>query len=125
MQTIGSKREESMENITAIYAVVTGIVIRLAIPIGITAVAIIFLRRLDNRWQAEAEEQLLLPVVEKEKCWEIKGCTAEMRASCAGYQSKEPCWQALREENGHLQERCLGCEIFKEAPLPITTYITT
>lgn len=108
-----------METFTAVLAVVTGIAIRLAIPIGITAIAVYFLRRLDTRWRAEAEEQLLLPVVEKAKCWEIKGCSPEMRATCAGYQSEEPCWQAFREENGHLQERCLGCDIFKEAPLPV------
>jgi len=108
-----------METFTAVLAVVTGIAIRLAIPIGITAIAVYFLRRLDTRWRTEAEEQLLLPVVEKAKCWEIKGCSPEMRATCAGYQSEEPCWQAFREENGHLQERCLGCDIFKEAPLPV------
>jgi len=119
MQTTGSKREESMENITAIYAVVTGIVIRLAIPIGITAIAILVLRRLDTRWQAEAEEQLLLPVVEKTNCWEIKDCSPEMRASCAGCQSEQPCWQAHRKENGYLQERCLGCDVFKDAPVPV------
>ena len=108
-----------METITAILAVITGIALRLAIPIGITAIAIYFLRRLDNRWQAEAKEQLLLPVVEKTKCWEIHGCTAEMRAACAGYQSELPCWQAFREENnGYLQERCLGCDVFKKAPIP-------
>ena len=107
-----------MEIMTAVLAVVAGIALRLAIPIAITAIAIFFLRRLDNRWQAEAEEQLLLPVVEKVKCWEIHGCTAEMRATCAGYKSEQPCWQAFREENGHLQERCLGCDIFQKAPIP-------
>ena len=107
-----------MEIITAVLAVITGIALRLAIPIGITAIAIYFLRRLDIRWQAEAEEQLLLPVVDKAKCWEIKGCTAEMRATCAGYQSKQPCWQALRKENGYLQERCLECDVFQKAPIP-------
>ena len=108
-----------METFTAALAVVTGIALRLAIPIGITAIAIYFLRRLDTRWQAEAEEQLLLPAVEKAKCWEINGCTAEMRATCAGYQSEQPCWQAFREDNGYLQERCLGCDVFQKAPIPV------
>lgn len=108
-----------METITAVLAVITGIALRLAIPIGITAIAIFFLRRLDTRWRAEAEEKLLLPVVEKAQCWKTKDCKAEMRATCAGYNSELPCWQAFREENGHLQERCLGCEVFKEAPVPI------
>lgn len=107
-----------MEIITAVLAVITGIALRLAIPIGITAIAIYFLRHLDNRWQAEAEEQLLLPVVEKAKCWEVNGCTAEMRASCDGYQSELPCWQAFRTKNGYLQERCLACDVFQKAPVP-------
>jgi len=108
-----------METITATLAVITGFALRLAIPIAITAIAITFLKRLDIRWQAEAEEQLLLPVVKKVKCWEINNCTAEMRAACAGYQSEQPCWQALREENGYLQDRCLGCDVFKQAPVPV------
>jgi len=107
-----------METITPLLAVIAGIALRLAIPIVITAIAVYFLRRLDNRWQAEAEEQLLLPVVEKVKCWEIKGCTAEMRATCIGYQSEQPCWQAFREKSGQLQERCLGCNVFQQAPIP-------
>ena len=107
-----------MEAITPLLAVITGFAIRLAVPILITAVAIYFLKRMDTRWQAEAEKQLLLQPVEKVKCWEIKGCTAEMRATCAGYQSNQPCWQAFREENGHLQERCLGCDVFQHAPVP-------
>ena len=107
-----------MEAITPLLAVITGFAIRLAVPILITAVAIHFLKRLDTRWQAEAEEQLLLQPVEKIKCWEIKGCTAEKRATCAGYLSNQPCWQAFREENGHLKERCLGCDIFRESPVP-------
>jgi len=108
-----------MDIITSLLAITTGFALRLAIPIAITAVAIYFLRRLDTRWQAEAEEQLLLPVVEKPKCWEVNGCTPEMRATCAGYQSDQPCWQAFREENGYLKERCLGCDVFQKAPIPI------
>ena len=107
-----------MDGLTPLLAIVTGFALRLAIPIAITAIAIYFLRRLDNRWQAEAEQQLLQPVVEKIKCWEINGCTPEMRAKCVGYQSKQPCWQAFRSENGHLQERCLGCDVFQQAPIP-------
>jgi hypothetical protein len=108
-----------MDALTHLFAVITGFALRLAIPIAITAIAIYFLRRLDTRWQAEAEEQLLLPVVEKPKCWEVNGCTPEMRATCAGYQSDQPCWQAFREENGHLKERCLGCDVFRKAPIPV------
>jgi hypothetical protein len=119
MQTTGSNREDGMDTLTPLLAVITGFALRLAIPIGITAIAIYFLRIMDTRWQAEAKEQLLQPVVEKTKCWEINGCTPEMQANCAGYQSEQPCWQAFREENGYLQERCLGCDVFQQAPIPV------
>ena len=41
------------------------------------------------------------------------------KQTCAGYQSEQPCWQAFREENGYLQERCLGCDVFQQAPIPV------
>ena len=107
-----------MDVTPTMLAVIIGIALRLAIPIAITAIAVYFLRHLDNRWQAEAEEQLLLPVVEKARCWEVKGCTPEMQADCAGYLSEEPCWQAFREESGYLKEHCLGCDVFQQAPIP-------
>jgi len=108
-----------METNMAMFAVITGFALRLAIPVGITAAAIYFLRQLDTRWKAEAEQQLQLPVVEKPKCWEVRGCSDEMRANCPGFQSKQPCWQALRKENGYLKESCLDCDVFRKAPIPV------
>ncbi len=108
-----------MDTFTPLLAVISGFALRLAIPIGITAIVIYFLKSLDVRWQAEAEEKLLLPTVEKPKCWETHGCSAEKRESCPSYQSEQPCWQAFREESGYLQERCLGCVVFQKAPIPV------
>lgn len=107
-----------METTSAVFAVVIGFTLRLAIPIAITGVAIYFLRHLDTRWKEEAERLGLQFVVEKPKCWEIKGCSPEARATCKGYLSEQPCWQALRKENGYLQDRCLGCNVFHKAPVP-------
>ncbi len=107
-----------MDTINSVLVVFAGLILRLAIPIAITAIGIYFLRRLDLRWQTEAQVELLLPVVEKTKCWEINDCSDEMKEDCAGYQSEEPCWQALRKGNGYLQEQCLGCDIFQQAPNP-------
>lgn len=108
-----------MDNFTSLFAVITGFAFRLAIPMAITAIAIYFLRKLDTRWQVEAEERLLGPAVEKPNCWEVNNCSPEERESCPGYQSEQPCWQTFRAENGYLQERCLGCEVFKQAPVPV------
>ena len=107
-----------MDTLTPLLAIVAGFALRLAIPIAVTAIAIYFLRRLDARWRAEAETEALQPVVEKPRCWEIKNCTPEMRATCPGYSSEAPCWQARREENGYLQDKCLECDVFRKAPVP-------
>jgi hypothetical protein len=107
-----------MNILTPLLVIIAGFALRLAIPIAITAIAIYFLRRLDARWQAEAEIKVLKPVVEKPRCWEINKCTPEMRATCPGYLSEAPCWQAQRKENGYLQEKCLGCDVFRKAPVP-------
>ena len=108
-----------METIISLLAVITGFVLRFGIPIAITVVAIYILRRLDARWQAEAETEVSLPVVEKPQCWKTMNCTPEMRASCPGYLSEAPCWQARRKENGYLQDKCLECDIFLKAPIPV------
>lgn len=107
-----------METLTEILAVITGFALRLAIPIAITAIAVYFLRKLDARWQTEADEQPLLPVVEKPECWDAHNCPLKDREMCPGYQSDKPCWQAFRSKNGHLQEKCIGCDVFEKAPMP-------
>jgi hypothetical protein len=113
-----------MEWIEGVAALVLGLVIRLGIPVLITVLLVRGLRRLDERWQAEAEVQrsqaASTPKTKKIKCWEIKGCAAEQRAACQAHARPEcPCWQTFRDDSGHLQERCLGCEVFRESPVPI------
>jgi hypothetical protein len=105
-----------METITSILVVIAGLLIRLAIPIALTALLIFFLRRLDARWQAEAE--LPQPKVETTECWKIKNCSTEQRKNCVAYQATLPCWQVKRLPNGYLRDECLSCEIFTEAPMP-------
>jgi len=104
-----------METITSLLAIITGLLIRLAIPIAVTALMIYFLRKLDRRWQSEAR----LPVlVEKQKCWEVKNCTPEQIKNCEAGQSPLPCWQFRRLPNGYLREECISCEVFRKAPIP-------
>ena len=105
-----------MENLISLLVLIAGLLIRLAIPIVLTAVLIFFLRKLDTHWQAEAE--LPQTVVQTTECWKIKGCTAEQRRICVAYQAAIPCWQAKRLPNGYLREECLSCEVFTEAPMP-------
>lgn len=105
-----------MEALFAFLAILAGILLRLAIPIAITAVAVYLLRRLDEQWQQEAE--LSVPTPPKAECWKIKNCPPERRSACPAYTSAQPCWQTRRLANGYLQEECLSCEIFLNAPIP-------
>jgi hypothetical protein len=104
-----------METITSLLAILAGLFVRLAIPIAMTFVLIYFLRKLDLRWQVEAETPLPL---EKPKCWKIKNCPPEQVERCAAAVSPLPCWQAYRLPNGYLREDCLSCEVFINAPAP-------
>lgn len=105
-----------MENLNAFFAILIGLALRLAIPILITALAVLFLRRLDARWRTEGES---IPLkVQKPKCWEVFGCSTEERTNCPAAASELPCWQAKRLPNGYLREACLDCVIFRQAPIP-------
>ncbi len=105
-----------METITSILIILGGMVLRLAIPILGTLLLIFLLRKLDNRWQAEAEIQSVS--MEKPECWKIKGCEPEQVSQSEGASSLLPCWQVYRQPNGYLNEECLSCTVFTEAPVP-------
>jgi len=104
-----------MENFISLLAILTGLLVRLAIPILVTSLLIVALRKLDAHWQVEAQNPI---AVEKIECWKIKGCTPEQIANCKGASSPLPCWQTYRSSNGYMREECLSCKVFIEAPVP-------
>lgn len=109
-----------MEWLTTILAILVGILLRLAVPIAITAGGVLLLKWLDERWKRDAGEVRTLASLAKNiGCWEMKRCPPERRARCTAYAHPDiPCWQVLRDKDGRLQERCLGCEIFRRSPIP-------
>jgi hypothetical protein len=108
-----------MNMLVPFFYLLFGLLLRLAIPIAATLLVIYILRRLDKRWQAEAA---LAPVsVEKPECWKVNGCLPEKIKQCAAAQSPLPCWQHKRLPNGYLNENCLSCPVFIEAPVPSLT----
>ena len=108
-----------MNTLAPFLYLLIGLLLRLAIPIAATLLVIYILRRLDQRWQAEAKLQ---PVqVERPECWKIKDCSAEQVKDCAAARSQLPCWQVKRLPNGYLNEDCLSCPVFIEAPVPTLT----
>ena len=105
-----------METIISFLIILGGAILRLAVPILGTILLIFLLRKLDNRWQVEAELQSM--AIEKPECWKIKGCDSAQASQCQGASSPLPCWQAYRQQNGYLNEECLSCTVFTEAPVP-------
>ena len=105
-----------MELLISILAILIGLLLRLAIPIAGTILLVYLLHKLDAHWQAEAEHTLVS--VEKVECWKIKACSEEQRKTCTAVASSLPCWQAYRQSNGYLQQKCLSCEVFINAPIP-------
>ncbi len=97
---------------------VLGTLLRIGIPVAVTILVIVLLRRLDRRWQ---KESLVLPVVQPVKpCWEIKGCPKEKSEKCPATAHPEiPCWQVFRSQTGRLKEACLDCDVFYQAPIPV------
>jgi hypothetical protein len=114
-----------VEELQAIFAFFIGVSLRLAIPLLITAFAAWMLKRLDARWQQEAEEAIELdtgqvPLFDQLRCWVTNECPQENLAKCPAYQERNrPCWQIFREESGQLRESCLGCDVFRKAPVPV------
>lgn len=105
-----------METLTFTLAIVTGLLLRLALPILGTSLLIFLLRKLDAHWLAEAEQPQLR--AEKLECWKVKGCSDDQRKTCRAASSALPCWQVYRMPNGYLQEKCISCDVFVNAPIP-------
>ena len=105
-----------MDTLVPFLYMIVGLLVRLAIPIAGTLLLVSFLRRLDRRWQAEAELHQQMP--DKPECWKIKGCPPHQTENCEASKSQLPCWQVNRLPNGYLNEQCLSCEVFTDAPVP-------
>ena len=108
-----------MQTLIAILSIIAGLLIRMAIPILLTAILIFLLRKLDARWQTEAPNPAL--EIQKTECWKIKNCAPEQITQCTAARSPLPCWQVYRLPNGYLNEKCLTCEVFINAPTPTLT----
>ena len=112
-----------MEALNLILTILVGLLMRFGIPILLTVGLIYLLRRLDERWQAEAKGELeAVPMARNIGCWDMNNCSKEQRENCSAYAHPEtPCWQHFRSKQGVLQESCLGCDVFRQSPVPVST----
>jgi hypothetical protein len=47
-------------------------------------------------------------------CWDDKGCTPEMKATCPAFARPElPCWLAVQMKTGHLNKNCTDCDFYE------------
>jgi hypothetical protein len=107
-----------------IGSLLLGAALRFGLPVLATGLLILGLRRLDARWQAEAEPQLTSLQREsfalRTPCWVAKKCPSSSREKCPVYRDPgAPCWQHFRNGRGELREECLDCGVFRGAPVPL------
>lgn len=109
-----------METTPTLLTLCFGLLLRLALPIAMTLIAVYVLRKLDAHWQAQAEAELAgqAEKIKRPECWKIKNCPLEQRQNCLAFLATDFCWQVYRLPNGQLQEKCLTCEVFLDAPIP-------
>jgi hypothetical protein len=101
-----------------LVAIALGFLIRLGIPIALTAILALALKWLDRRWQSEAQTEAIesafrarLPLEQRPHCWEIHNCPPSLRNSCQAFaQPETPCWE-LFKTNGQLKPACRNCKV--------------
>jgi hypothetical protein len=112
-----------MESAGEIFAVLVGWLLRIGLPLAVTVLVVWWMRRMDERWKAQAEREQALAGVRVQArntgCWDVHQCPPERRAACPAYADPDrPCWQVFRQADGRLRERCLLCSVFRRAPVP-------
>ena len=100
---------------------VTGVFLRLIVPLVVTALMVYALHRLDMRWQAEAENERVMLVRDDKPCWKEQGLSTDEILKRAA-KNNQYCWQTHRLSNGYLRAACLDCEVFLSAPVPTSKY---
>lgn len=111
-----------LEWIDVFTTVALGLILRFGVPVFFTGFLLWALKRLDERWQLDAEKTRLMQLAQTTHqvpaCWEVRQCSPELRANCLAYQHPEvACWQVMRQMSGRLPERCLTCQVFRMAPV--------
>ena len=109
-----------MDTITTALAVLAGILLRFGLPILVMVIAVYFLRRLDNRWQEEAQENGRSQSCRHRRLPAGKYTTARTRSNAPPISIREPlAGSSSGPMKGLLKESCLDCSVFRNAPVPV------
>ena len=104
-----------METLHPVLVILIGMVLRLAVPVALTALIVYTLGKLDERWQAEARDEKKAMAMDQMPCLKNEELSLDQIKTRMAM-SDQPCWQAQRLQSGYLNEACLDCEIFLSAP---------
>jgi len=104
--------------------VLTGVLLRIAVPALVLLGLATLLNRLDARWKRESARQNDV-VSAQPPCWEVRVCSVEQMESCPARNSDEPCWQVFRQENGDFDPTCLACDVFLNGVDPIPAALSS
>jgi hypothetical protein len=112
-----------MTTLEGIFLAIGWALLRFGLPILFSILLFQFLKRLDERWEAEAEEVRektgVGSLVPKVRCWILNDCPQERMEKCPAYLEQGiPCWQHFRTTEDGLKEDCLGCDVFRGVPIP-------
>lgn len=118
------RKGRRMSRVTEVAVIFGLFVLRLGIPLGVTVLISWGLRRLDRKWQSEAETQRIqagAPVTAgepetapRQPCWLFRNCPEERRLGCPAYSDQRlPCWLARLRAEGRLPALCPDCDLFR------------
>jgi len=105
--------------------------LRLGVPLAITLLVGYWLRRLDAKWQAEAQARLAAGQTQQkateeaelemyrlleQPCWLFKDCPSSLRLHCPAYRENHdtPCWLARYRAERAIPTECYRCKRFSQ-----------
>ncbi len=114
-----------MSRASEFFILIALFVLRLGVPVAFTLAVCFLLRKLDRKWEEEAQHQPV-PVQASDDgdasseatrslpCWLIKGCGSERYEGCPAYQNRSlPCWLARLRVEGRIPQTCSSCSLFR------------
>ena len=113
-----------LQHFLEFLSVVGMFTLRVGVPPALVIGLALALRRMDHRWQAQAENErravlelppLLVPSpVAGKLCWEQRNCSEKVRSHCAAYtHPSSPCWLSRHAAEGKLPDACPTCGIYR------------
>lgn len=111
-------------------AIASFFILRIGFPLALVILLAWWLRRLDARWQAEAQRSSLaildaeltpVPVDlgDEKPCWERRNCSSDRRDACPAYHNVAMmCWCAREAGEGALPAACVTCGLYMRVIAP-------